>query len=492
MANLGYLAPFVPRFADARLLCIGDLMLDRYVIGQVERVSPEAPIPVVAISSMRSMAGATGNVARNIAALGGEVSLIGVVGDDEEGRELIRLFSDDTQIIPNLITVPARATTLKMRFVASGQQLLRADREVIQSIPEAAEDQVLAAYEDELEDATLVVVSDYAKGMLTDRVLREVIALAKAAGKPVIVDPKSMRLRRYSGASIIKPNARELARATGEPCSTEAEIAAAAAHVFADADIEALLITRDESGMMLIERDGEAMSLGSRAGEVFDTSGAGDTTIATLALGLAIGLGRRDAVALANEAAGIAVGKRGTAVVFPQELTAALHATDLRDAGLKIKDTAPAVDQVEQWRAAGLRVGFTNGVFDLIHTGHVALLGEARAQCDRLIVGLNTDASTKRLKGDGRPKNPEMARAVVLASMQTVDMVVLFDEDTPIRLIEAFRPDVLIKGSDYTAETVVGADFVQSYGGRLHLAKLVPDTSTTRMIAKIKREDPVD
>jgi len=489
MATLGYLAPFVPRFADVRLLCIGDLMLDRYVIGAVDRISPEAPIPVVAISSMRSMAGASGNVARNIAALGGEVSLIGVVGDDEEGRELIRLFSDNATIIPNLITVPGRATTLKMRFVASGQQLLRADREISQPIPKAIEDQVIAAYEDELEMAAIVVVSDYAKGMLTDRVLGEIIARANAAGKPVIVDPKSMRLGRYSGATIVKPNARELARATGAPCTSEGEIAAAAARVFAEVDADALVVTRDEDGMMLIERGGSAMSLSSRAGEVFDTSGAGDTTIATLALGLATGLSLKDAVALANEAAGIAVGKRGTAVVYPQELTAALHATDLRDASLKIKDVAPAIDQVEQWRAAGLKVGFTNGVFDLIHTGHVALLNEARAQCDRLIVGLNTDASTKRLKGEGRPKNPEMARAVVLASMQTVDMVVLFDEDTPIRLIEAFRPDVLIKGSDYTAETVVGADFVQSYGGRLHLAKLVPDVSTTRTIAKIKLEE---
>jgi D-beta-D-heptose 7-phosphate kinase/D-beta-D-heptose 1-phosphate adenosyltransferase len=372
-----------------------------------------------------------------------------------------------------------------MRFVASGQQLLRADREVSQPIPRVTEDQLLAAYEDELEMATLVVVSDYAKGVLTDRVLGEVIARANAAGKPVIVDPKSMKLGRYAGATIIKPNARELARATGEPCTSESDIVAAAARVFSEVDVEALLVTRDENGMMLIERDGAPMSLSSRAGEVFDTSGAGDTTIATLALGMAIGLGRRDAVALANEAAGIAVGKRGTAVVYPQELTAALHATDLRDANLKIKDVTPAIDQVDQWRAVGLNVGFTNGVFDLIHTGHVALLNEARAQCDRLIVGLNTDASTKRLKGDGRPKNPEMARAVVLASMQTVDMVVLFDENTPIRLIEAFRPDVLIKGSDYTAETVVGADFVQAYGGRLHLAKLVPDVSTTRTIAKI-------
>jgi len=489
MPNLGYLAPSVPRFADVRLLCIGDLMLDRYVIGQVERVSPEAPIPVVAISSMRSMAGASGNVARNVAALGGEVSLIGVVGDDEEGRELIRVFSDNTQIIPNLITVPGRATTLKMRFVASGQQLLRADREVSQPIPQVAEDQVLAAYEDELEDATLVVVSDYAKGMLTDRVIGEIIAHARDAGKPVIVDPKSMRLRRYSGATIIKPNARELARATGRPCTSEEDIYAAASRVFDEVDVYALLVTRDENGMMLIERGAQPLSLGSRAGEVFDTSGAGDTTIATLALGLASGLTLRDSVALASEAAGIAVGKRGTAVVFPQELTAALHATDLRDASLKIKDVAPAIDQVEQWRAAGLRVGFTNGVFDLIHTGHVALLNEARAQCDRLIVGLNTDSSTNRLKGDGRPKNPEMARAVVLASMQTVDMVVLFEEDTPIRLIEAFRPDVLIKGSDYTAEQVVGAEFVESYGGRLHLAKLVPDVSTTRTIAKIKLEE---
>jgi D-beta-D-heptose 7-phosphate kinase/D-beta-D-heptose 1-phosphate adenosyltransferase len=476
----------VQRFADARILCIGDLMLDRYVVGQVDRISPEAPIPVVAISSISAMAGASGNVARNIAALGGEVSLIGVVGDDEEGRELVRLLSAEPAIVPNLVTAPGRVTTLKMRFVAAGQQLLRADREVSQPIPRVAEDQILAAYEDELVDATLVVVSDYAKGVLTDRVLEQVIARAKAAGKSVIVDPKSMSLSRYSGATVIKPNAKELARATGLPCRTEDEIEQAARWVFQGVDTQALLVTRDESGMMLIPRDRPPVSLGSRAGEVFDTSGAGDTTIATLALGLASGLSLEDAVALANEAAGIVVGKRGTAVVFPQDLTHALHATDLRDASIKIKDTAPAIDQVHQWRAAGLRVGFTNGVFDLVHPGHVALLAEARAQVDRLIVGLNTDASVKRLKGESRPVQDEMARAIVLASLQTADMVVLFGEDTPIRLIEAFRPDVLIKGQDYTAENVVGAEFVRSYGGRLHLAKILPDNSTTRTIAKLK------
>jgi D-beta-D-heptose 7-phosphate kinase / D-beta-D-heptose 1-phosphate adenosyltransferase len=460
-------------------------MLDRYVLGQVDRISPEAPIPVVAISSMRAMPGACGNVARNIASLGGEVSLIAVVGDDDEGRELVRLLSAEPAIVPNLIAVPGRSTTLKMRFVAAGQQLLRADREVNQPIPPTTEDQVLAAFDDELGDAALVVVSDYAKGVLTDRVITEVIARGRAAGKPVLVDPKSMSLSRYSGASLIKPNARELARATGLPCGSEAQIETAAKWVFEGVETAALLVTRDEEGMMLVERGRAPARFASRAGEVFDVSGAGDTAMAALALGMAAGLSLSDAVALASEAAGIAVGKRGTAVVFPQELTAALHATDLRDASLKIKDVAPAIDQVQQWRDAGLKVGFTNGVFDLIHTGHVALLTEARGQCDRLIIGLNTDASTKRLKGDGRPKNPEMARAVVLASMQTVEMVVLFDEDTPIRLIEAFRPDVLIKGADYTAETVVGAEFVQSYGGRLHLARLVPDTSTTRMIAKI-------
>jgi D-beta-D-heptose 7-phosphate kinase/D-beta-D-heptose 1-phosphate adenosyltransferase len=485
MAHLGHLAPALARFRGARILCLGDIMLDRYMVGQVDRISPEAPIPVIAISSTTAMPGAVGNVARNIAALGGAVALVSVVGDDEEARELVRLLAAAPLIDPNLVTVPGRMTTVKMRFVAQGQQLLRADREVASPIVREAEDQVLAAVRDELGLCDLVVLSDYAKGVLTQRVVSETISAAQAAGKPVIVDPKSQEFARYAGASLIKPNARELARAAGLPCRTDQEVAAAAQTVLARLDIGALLVTRSQDGMCLFERGREPLVLKARAREVFDVSGAGDTAIAALALGLAAGLALQDAAALANEAAGIAVAKRGTAVVFPQELAHMLHDTDLEDAAAKIRELGPARDLVQQWRAGGLKIAFTNGCFDLIHTGHVALLAEARAQGDRLVVGLNTDASVKRLKGEGRPINSEMARAIVLASLRSVDLVVLFDEDTPLELLKALAPDVLVKGADYTLATVVGADLVQSYGGRVHLARLVPEMSTTKTIEKI-------
>jgi D-beta-D-heptose 7-phosphate kinase/D-beta-D-heptose 1-phosphate adenosyltransferase len=485
MAHFGHLAPALERFRRARVLCLGDIMLDRYLTGQVERISPEAPIPVIAISEVSAMPGAAGNVARNIAALGGVAALVGVVGDDEEAGELVRLLSGEARIEPDLITAPGRRTTLKMRFVAQGQQLLRADREEASTISAAIEDQVLAAVREELALSDVVVLSDYAKGVLTDRVVQETIAAARAAGKPVIVDPKSQRFARYAGASLIKPNARELARATGNACDTVEDVVIAARGVLARMDVGALLVTRSAAGMVLIERGAEPVILEARAREVFDVSGAGDTAIAGLALGVAAGLSWSAAASIANEAAGIAVGKRGTAIVHPQELAKMLHDTDLGDATGRIRELGAAQDLAHQWRAAGLKIAFTNGCFDLIHAGHIALLKEARAQADRLIVGLNTDLSVKRLKGEARPINAEIARAIVLASQRSVDLVVLFDDDTPLELLKALKPDVLVKGQDYTVSTVVGADLVQAYGGRVHLARLVPEMSTTKTIEKI-------
>lgn len=485
MPHLGHLVPALARFRQVRVLCLGDIMLDRYLAGTVDRVSPEAPIPVIAISSVTAMPGGVGNVARNVAALGGVAALVAVVGDDEEGRELVRGLGAEGGIEPNLVTVPGRTTTVKMRFVAQGQQLLRADREQVSLVSGDAEAQVLAALRDELTLADVVIVSDYAKGALTERIVSEAIKAARAAKKPVIVDPKSQDFARYKGASVIKPNAKELARASGMACGTEAEVLAAGKAVLAKLDLRALLVTRSAAGMILMERGKAAIVLAARAREVFDVSGAGDTAIAGLALGLGAGLALADAAAIANEAAGIAVGKRGTAVVFPQELAHMLHDTDLEDAAAKVRELGPARDLVQQWQAAGQKIAFTNGCFDLIHPGHVALLAEARAQADRLVVGLNTDASVKRLKGANRPINSEMARAIVLASLRSVDAVVLFDEDTPLELLKALKPDVLVKGADYTLATVVGADLVQSYGGRVHLAKLVPEMSTTKTIEKI-------
>lgn len=485
MPHLGHLVPALARFREARILCLGDIMLDRYLFGRVDRISPEAPIPVLAVASESAMPGGAGNVARNIAALGGEASLVSVVGDDEEGREIVRLLGAEPLIDPNLVTAAGRSTTVKTRYMSGGQQLLRADREDAGDVAGAAEEQIISAIKDEIEHAHLLVLSDYAKGVLTPRVIAKAIAAARAAGKPVLVDPKSQEFSRYRGASLLKPNARELARAARMPAGTDAEVIAAGEAVLKAQEIGALLVTRSEAGMMLLERGAKPVALKARAREVFDVSGAGDTAIAALALGLAAGLPLNDAAAMANEAAGIAVGKRGTAVVFPQELARMLHDTDLADASAKVRELGPARDLVQNWRAAGLKFAFTNGCFDLIHPGHVALLAEARAQADRLVVGLNTDASVRRLKGPARPINSEMARAIVLASLASVDCVVLFDEDTPLDLIKALKPDVLVKGADYTVATVVGADVVQAYGGRVHLARLVPEASTTKTIEKI-------
>jgi D-beta-D-heptose 7-phosphate kinase / D-beta-D-heptose 1-phosphate adenosyltransferase len=363
--------------------------------------------------------------------------------------------------------------------------MLRIDRET--TAPLAAEDEqrLCAAFEAELPSAAVVILSDYAKGVLTPNVIRRVCELARKHGKPVIADPKNNDFRRYAGVNILTPNAKELAAATGLPVTDDRSAEAAAAKAVATASLDAVLVTRSEQGMTLSDRAGTATHYAAQAREVFDVSGAGDTVIATLAVALASGAPLAEAAALANVAAGIVVGKAGTAVVRPDELASALQAEDLRGAGSKIRALNAALDTVSTWRSRGLKVGFTNGCFDLVHPGHISLLSQARAQCDRLIVGLNTDASVKRLKGPTRPINAEMARAIVLAALESVDMVILFDEETPIELIKGIRPDVLVKGADYTIDKVVGGDFVMGYGGKVHLAELTPGQSTTNIVQRM-------
>lgn len=487
--DAGDLAALIQAFPGARVVCLGDIMLDRYVYGRVDRISPEAPIPVVAVEREAAMLGGVGNVARNVAALGGMASLLATIGDDEPGREVIRLLSDEVRIDPDLVTDIGRATTVKTRFVAGGQQLLRADHEVALPLSQGGVDTLLAAARAEIADAGALVLSDYAKGALSDYVLQAIIGAARDAGLPVIVDPKSTDFSRYAGATLIKPNLTELAAATGLPCGTDSEIMDAGHAALAQSHADALLVTRSQAGMTLITRvDGgglTAQHFPARAQEVYDVSGAGDTVLAALGLAIAAGARLSDAAALANAAAGIVVAKVGTAVVHPEELSHALLAATVSGAEAKIASTGQAREQAARWRAQGLRVGFTNGCFDLVHPGHLALLRQARAECDRLIVGLNSDASVKRLKGEGRPLQSETARALVLASLTDVDMVVIFGEDTPRGLIGAVEPNVLVKGADYTVETVVGADIVQAAGGRVVLARLVPGESTTGTIARM-------
>jgi len=475
----------VERLGRARVLVVGDVMLDRYVYGSVERMSPEAPVPVLRQASLRAMAGGAGNVARNVAALGGKVVLIGLVGDDAAGRELAAMLGDEPGIASRLVVDPERATTVKTRFVAGRQQLLRLDDETAQPAAGSTAAALLAGLEAALPGVDIVLLSDYAKGVLGDEVLQRAIAKIHGAGKRLIVDPKSRNFRRYAGADLLTPNRSELAAATGISGEDDASVASAAREAIKSARLGAVLATRGERGMTLVAGSSPPLHLSAEAREVFDVSGAGDTVIATLASALAAGADLAQAARLANTAAGIATGKLGTAVVHPADLLGAIQARDVLASEAKVVALETALERIQRWRAAGDRIAFTNGCFDLIHPGHVSLLSQARGAADRLIVGLNSDASIHRLKGPDRPVQNETARGIVLASMSAVDLVLVFDEDTPIALIRAILPEVLVKGADYRLDQVVGADVVQSHGGRVMLAELLPGHSTTGTIARV-------
>jgi D-beta-D-heptose 7-phosphate kinase/D-beta-D-heptose 1-phosphate adenosyltransferase len=484
MTDLSHLIKDIERLPGTRILCIGDVMLDHYVYGQVDRVSPEAPVPVLRVERETRTLGGAGNVVRNLQSLGAHACLISVLGNDAAGREVNQLVAGAADVESHMLVEAGRQTTVKTRFVAATQQMLRADRESVVPLGEFVRGDLLRLVKQTVADHQVIVVSDYAKGVLTDGVAAAIIAAAAASGKPVVVDPKGTDYSAYRGAAVLKPNRRELALATGMPVATEAEIVAAARHLIKSFKFGAVLVSLSQDGMILVEASGAVHALPAAAREVFDVSGAGDTAIATLAAALGAGLGLVDAARLANLAAGIVVGKIGTAVTHAAELgDAVLQLDHARDS--KVQPLTRALERIEQWRHRGLKVGFTNGCFDLLHPGHVSLLAQARAACDRLVVGLNSDESVGRLKGPTRPVNPEAARAAVLASLSSVDLIVIFTEDTPLAMIEAIRPEVLVKGADYRLEQVVGADLVKSYGGAVVLAELMPGHSTTATIKKI-------
>lgn len=480
-------AALAARIADlqtAKVVCVGDVMLDRFVYGEVSRVSPEAPIPVCRVTNETAMLGGAGNVVRNLVSVGAAVSFVSVTGADDIARDIDVLLRDLAGVTPTLVKEKDRPTTSKIRYVAGGQQLLRADREVTSPIADDIADAVFVAAETALKDAGALIISDYGKGTVTDDLVARLIAAASTAGTPVIVDPKSRHFRRYAGAGLITPNLKELGEAAEGELSSEDSIVDAARGLLAGANIGAMLVTRGAQGMSLVTADG-ADHFPSRAREVFDVSGAGDTVLALLAAGIAADVPVLEAAQLANVAAGIVVGKTGTAVVYADDLLEELSDMAGHSGPQPPLRIDAALDRIRTWKDRGEKVGFTNGCFDLLHPGHVSLLASARATCDRLVVGLNSDASVKRLKGENRPMQNEAARAAVLSSLETVDLVVIFDEDTPEALLEAVRPDVLVKGADYTIETVVGADMVQSYGGRVVLAEIVEGFSTTATIARM-------
>ena len=477
------LVTVIEAMGSARILCVGDAMIDHYVRGRVDRISPEAPVPVLQIEGEERRLGGAGNVLRNLHALGVESCFISVTGSDPAGRDLARMVAELGTEEAHLLAERSRSTTVKTRFVAEAQQLLRADQERVEPLSLALRAELLKLVKDAVAHYGLAILSDYAKGVFADGVASEIIAVARAAGAVVIVDPKSNDYSVYRGVNLIKPNRRELCAAAGRLLANETELVAAARALMEAHAISAMLVTCGKDGMVLIDADGSVRRLAASAREVYDVSGAGDTVAAVLGAALAAGASLGEAAELANEAAGIVVGKVGTAIVSRNELAQTLIDRDVLEHS-KVMPRSLALDHVARWRRNGLTIGFTNGVFDLLHPGHVALLKQARGACDRLVVGLNSDASVKRLKGPKRPVQTEQARSAVLASIASVDLVVVFDEDTPMTLIEALRPDLLVKGADYRRDDVVGGPFVESYGGKVMLADVLSGHSTTAIIAR--------
>ncbi len=487
MTDDSFLASLVERLAGIRVLAVGDLMLDRFVYGAVDRISPEAPVPVLRIDREEVMLGGVGNVTRNLRALGASVCLVSLVGRDQQAREIKELLRQDLEVESHLIEDDDRPTTIKTRYIAGGQQMMRADRERAATIDRPAEDDVIGRAVADLDQANALILSDYGKGILTDRVVRALIDAAGDRDVPVVIDPKGNDYSGYAGASLVTPNRRELMEATRLPATDDTGVVAAARALIDASGVKAVLVTRSQHGMTLVQ-DGEPdapVHLTATAREVYDVSGAGDTVAATVAAALGAGIGIEDACRLANTAAGIVVAKMGTATASAAEMAAVLRRNERTVGEAKTSTLETARSVVSGWREAGLKIGFTNGVFDLLHPGHISLLRQAKSQCDRLVVAINSDASVKRLKGENRPIQNDAARALVLGSLASVDLVVIFAEDTPLAVLEALRPDLLVKGADYTVDRVVGADLVQSYGGRVLLADLAAGHSTSSTVSRI-------
>ena len=474
------------------VLCIGDLMLDEFVYGQVSRISPEAPASVLAVRRSEIGVGGAGNVARNITSLGARCIFVSLVGDDAAGKALKAELENEQLIESVLIVDPGRPTTRKVRFVSEhfSTHMLRADWELAVPAPENVERQLIDASIAAIPRADIVLLSDYAKGALTARVLRHVIDEARRLGKRVIVDPKNANFAIYRGATLLTPNQKEFAEATRRRIHSDADIADASIEALRSADAEALLVTRSEHGMTLAHRDGNLIHVPAQAAKVRDVSGAGDTVVAVLAVVLAANASWEDALRCAAAAAAVAVSKPGTATVSLAELRRKILPHASLTAEEKIASGAADLDaRLAEWRKQGLRVGFTNGCFDILHPGHVRVLTQARAACDRLVVGLNSDASVRRLKGSDRPVQEERARAEVLAALEAVDLVVVFAEDTPLNLISSIKPSVLVKGGDYTREQVVGHEIVAGYGGEIVLVDILHGHSTTALVKRAREKD---
>ncbi len=470
----------LPAFAKARVLVFGDVMLDRYWMGDVQRISPEAPVPVVLVNKTKACPGGAANVALNIVALEATTELFGLVGDDNEATQLESLLLN-VNVRCHFERQKNLTTTTKLRVLGQNQQLLRMDFETNNAKPDCAA--LIQQLATALTTAHVLVLSDYAKGALSQSVA--IIALAKQYGVPVLVDPKVSDFAAYRGATLITPNLKEFVAVVG-PCQDEAEIIAKAQIQIKQHDLQAILITRGKEGMLLVEKNGATLNLSAHARDVFDVTGAGDTVIGVLASALAGGAQLQQAAKLANLAAGLVVKKLGAATVSVSELRHALQQSNETTAA--IVNQKDLMSLINDAKTQGKRVVLTNGCFDILHAGHVQYLAQAKQLGDRLVVAVNDDASVTRLKGATRPLNPLLARMELLAALRSVDWVVSFSEDTPAALIANVLPDVLVKGADYQVHEIAGSEAVLKNGGEVKTVALTPGFSTTNLVNQIKQD----
>ena len=472
------------RFNKVKILCIGDIILDCYASGTVDKISPEAPIPIFKLNKKEYILGGVANVARNISSGGGHCNLISVIGKDIAGKKIMQLLQSDKKIEPFFVTDPERMTTVKTRFVSGPQQILRVDDEKDIEINKLVENKILNIFKKKLINSDLVILSDYAKGLLTRNLIKGIINLSKKAKKLIIVDPKKDDFSIYKGADIITPNSKELLNATRQIASykknnlkNEENFSFLSKNLLKENNFKTVITTRSSKGMLICSQDKE-FSLSSEALEVFDVSGAGDTVVAYLALGISSGLSLEDAAYLSNKAAGVAVGKFGTAAVDYLEL----NKNNEQDKKITLSQTTQLLKNISKEK----KIGFTNGCFDLLHAGHVKFLLEARKMCDYLILGLNSDKSIKLIKGKNRPITNQNERVKILSLLPFIDSIIIFDEMTPLNLIRKLKPNLLFKGKDYILKDVIGNEDLKSWGGKVVLIDYVDGYSTTKFIKRIK------
>ena len=470
-------ARYLEAACGKHIIVIGDVMLDRFIDGLVERISPEAPVPVLSKTTTSTMPGGAANVARNLCQLGIHCTLYGLVGDDEAAKDLQNELSKVAGLDYVAIVDKARPTTTKTRFRASAQQILRVDEEVASALADAQAEAIYAHLQSTIKTADLIILSDYAKGCLSTALISQIIKLAKTHDKKVIIDPKSSDFGKYKDATLVTPNLSELKAATSLVNDSDDEIGKAAHNLCQTHNITSILTTLSARGMRLISLDGQDSHIASIAKDVFDVSGAGDTVIAVLAAFLTANASVEQAMIGANMAASIVVSKPGTAALSPGELIGVSTAS--KNPSLSYEEIAPTI---AKWRSEGLSIGFTNGCFDLLHPGHLHGLREAARLCDKLIVGLNDDTSVKRLKGPSRPIQSDALRAMILSHLPYIDGVILFTQDTPATLIEAITPDILIKGGDYNKSEIIGAEHVIKNGGEVKTIDLLDGHSTTAIL----------